>query len=138
MTNLNVNAVSRKIEMTKAFEKKASRVGTKEYEALVKAMRDFPTFEVVVKETTAKENNHKGLTVKYMDKLVAEMTNNDEKAIKDFKDVKKFYKDTNFSFSKVKEYFLTKYPTYKEFIAKAEIEKEEENTNITNLESEAA
>jgi len=138
MSNLKINIVTKEIEITKAFERKASKVGTREYAELVKVMHDFVGFNVVIKATAAKENSHKGLTVAYMDKLVAGMTGNNVKAIQDFNAVKDFYKDTNFSFSKVKEYFLTKYSNYKEFVARAEDEKEERNTNIVNLESEVA
>ena len=124
MNNIKINAVSRQIEISKAFEKRASRVGTREYEELVTALRDFPQFKIVMKTPTAKEYNHKGLTFEFMEKLIKYMTDNNQAAIDGFNNVKELCKGSNFHFSKPKEYFLLKYPNYKAFV---EIVKELDN-----------
>ena len=72
MTELNINRKARTIEMTKKFEKAASRVGSDEYKRLQEARRDYPTYKEVVKTSTAKsKESFKGLTYKYMKKYIA-------------------------------------------------------------------
>ena len=66
MTNLTINNKARTIEMTKKFEKAASRFGSDEYKALQEARKDYPTYKVIVKASTAKsKESFKGLTYEY-------------------------------------------------------------------------
>lgn len=71
MTNLTINNKARTIEMTKKFEKAASRFGSDEYKALQEARKDYPTYKVVVKTSTTKsKESFKGLTYDYMEKYI--------------------------------------------------------------------
>ena len=54
MTNLTINNKARTIEMTKKFEKAASRFDSDEYKALQEASKNYPAYKVVVKTGTAK------------------------------------------------------------------------------------
>lgn len=59
--------------ITKAFEKAASQIGSKEYEEMVKTLKDFPEFEVKYKEIKKKTNkqSYKGLTIDEMKRFVS-------------------------------------------------------------------
>ena len=54
LTNLTINNKARTIEMTKKFEKAASRFDSDEYKALQEASKNYPAYKVVVKTGTAK------------------------------------------------------------------------------------
>ena len=71
MTNLTINNKAHTIEMTKKFEKAASRFGSDEYKVLQEARKDYPTYKVVVKTSTTKsKESFKGLTYDYMEKYI--------------------------------------------------------------------
>ncbi|OUN23212.1 hypothetical protein B5G34_04260 [Flavonifractor sp. An82] len=85
MTNLTINNKARTIEMTKKFEKAASRFGSDEYKALQEARRDNPTYKVIVKTSTAKsKENFKGLTYDYMKKYIAAHDDKDKTIMAEF------------------------------------------------------
>jgi len=123
-TNIKIDAVKKEITMTKATAKKASSFGTTEYEHLVKAMKDFPSF--TVKITSPKPRDNRGLTKPLMKKLVREMTNNNAEAIAAFEGVIKCYEESSFHFSKPKAYFLAEYPNWREWLPQAEEQQEEQ------------
>ena len=49
-TGINFNHAEKEIIITKAFEKAANRVGSNEYNELVKIRRDFPDYTIRGKE----------------------------------------------------------------------------------------
>lgn len=63
--NVTINANNRTIEITKQFEKAASRFGSDEYKALKEAKLDNPTYRVVIKKK-ASGDRMKGLTMEYI------------------------------------------------------------------------
>ena len=64
---MKLNYSEKKIEITTAEAKKASRFGTDEYKALVEARKDYNDFEVIVIKSSAKRTEGmKGLTLAYM------------------------------------------------------------------------
>ena len=71
MTNLTVNAKTRKIELSKAYAKAASVYGSPEYNALQGARRDYPDFQVVTLKPSKRNDPFKGLTIQYMEKYIA-------------------------------------------------------------------
>jgi hypothetical protein len=123
-TNIKIGVLEKEITMTKATAKRASIFGTTEYEHLVKAMKDFPSF--TVKITSPKPRDNRGLTKPLMKKLVREMTNNNAKAIAAFEGVIKCYEESSFHFSKPKAYFLAEYPNWREWLPQAEEQQEEQ------------
>ena len=128
-----VNLISKEITINKAFARKAETMGTPEFEELKKAIQDFPQFSIKVKAPQAREKDHKGLTKDLMKKLVKEMSDNNQADIKKFNEVIALYEGTNFHFSKVKAYFLVKYPAYKDFLAEDENQVQETAAAITSL-----
>ena len=76
MTNITVNEAKRTIEVSKKFQKAASRYGSEEYKTLQEVRRDYPTFKVVVKTTKRKET-YSGLTYSYMESYI--LKHDDEK-----------------------------------------------------------
>jgi len=126
-TNIKINVLTEEITMTKATFKKASFVGTQEYEQLVKAKRDFPSFAVKILSPKVNKNTNKGLTMELMNKLIWIMANDDIKAIERFEEVKKSYAETNFHFSKPKAYFLSQYPTWRKWLP--QVEEKQSNIN---------
>lgn len=69
MTGLTINTNKGTIEMTKAYEKMASRFGTQEYKDLQQVKKDYPDFRVVVKKTKSGDRM-KGLDYTYMEKYI--------------------------------------------------------------------
>ena len=63
---MNVNFEKRTIEMTKSEAKAASRVGSEEYKALIEIRRELPGFETVIKTSSKRTVEYRGLTYKYM------------------------------------------------------------------------
>ena len=68
---VRVLRASRTIEITKSFDKAASRFGTREYEAMQQVRKDYPDFAIVVKTVRNKADHFKGLTYDFMEKYIA-------------------------------------------------------------------
>jgi len=72
MKNLTINYKNKTIEMSKSFAKAASEYGSVEYNELVSARNDFPTYRLVTKiERKKSANPSKGITYEYMSKYIA-------------------------------------------------------------------
>ena len=69
---VKVNRIAKTIEITKAFNRKASIYGTDEYEALTQICKDNAGFDVVLRTTTKKpsKSSMKGLTYDFMEKYI--------------------------------------------------------------------
>ena len=64
---IRVNRTNRTIEVSKSFDKAASRFGTREYEAMQQVRKDYPDFTIVVKTVRTKADHFKGLTYDFME-----------------------------------------------------------------------
>lgn len=51
MANITINEKKRKVEVSKAFAKAASRYGTDEYKILQEVRKDYPTFRIETRKT---------------------------------------------------------------------------------------
>ncbi len=71
--SVRINRNSRTIEVSKSFDKAASRFGTREYEALQQVRKDYPDFTIMVKTVRTKADHFKGLTYDFMEKYIAFM-----------------------------------------------------------------
>lgn len=74
MSNTNgieVSYAKRTIEITKSFEKKARKYTSAEYDILRKVRNDNPTFRIVIKTSSAKNNANKGLTFEHMNQYIS-------------------------------------------------------------------
>lgn len=84
MTNITINSKNNTIELTKAFEKKASQYGTMEYNNLQAVRRDYPTYSVVVLRSSSKKgaktlNDYlKKITFKQMEAFIKSHDENGE------------------------------------------------------------
>ena len=61
--SIRIVRTNRTIEVSKSFDKAASRFGTREYEAMQQVRKDYPDFTIVVKTVRTKADHFKGLTV---------------------------------------------------------------------------
>ena len=125
MTNLTINNKARTIEMSKKFEKAASRFGSDEYKMLQEARKDYPTYKVAVKTSTTKsKESFKGLTYEYMEKYIAAHDDENKTIMAEYgmlratSDEAKEMNATALPYGEVKKWFLDKYPVFKEFTEK--------------------
>lgn len=138
-TLVKVNLLKEEITMTKATARKASSVGSKEYEDFLKAKRDFPTFAVkVVSPETKKprENQNKDLKIALMREIIAVSTNNDEKAIEAFDTIRASTKGRSGCYTTPKAYFLERYPNWRNYLLKVENYRKEEAERQTEQQEE--
>ena len=108
--NYTINVIAKEIVMTKAFEKKASKVGTDEYNELVALMRDFPTFTIKVKDIKKKagKKTYKGLTVAEMRRFIATVGEKEVRVFDKVVEIAKQRHQTG-SYAVVKKWFLNNY-----------------------------
>ena len=130
MTNININYKKNTIEITKAFEKAASKYGSEEYNMLRQVCMDFPRFKVVVIKRKSSSNSFKGLTYEYMEKYIQEH-DEDENRMTEYKDLRGLSEDAeaacadSLSYGEIKAWFLNAYPEIKSF--------HERRANITTV-----
>lgn len=127
MTNLTINNKARTIEMTKKFEKAASRFGSDEYKMLQEARKDYPAYKVVVKASTVKgKESFKGLTYEYMEKYIAAHDDEDKSIMAEYKMLRGTSAEgmemnaAAHSYGEMKKWFFEKYPAFKEFTKSCE------------------
>lgn len=133
MTNLTINNKARTIEMTKKFEKAASRFGSDEYKMLQEARKDYPAYKVVTKTSSAKskgKDTYKGLTYGYMEKYIEAHDDENKTTMSEFKALRGIADNNNKeeagiitearSYKEIKVWFLAKFPAIKNFQDKQE------------------
>ena len=135
-TLIKINHAKEEINMTKATAKKASIIGTDEYRQLVEVKRDLPNYTVVIVSPKGKENSNKGLTLPLMETLIKAMSNDNQAAIEGFDKVRNYYQNSNFHFSKPKEYFVSHYPDWREWLPKIDERQEAQNLTVEKVEVE--
>jgi hypothetical protein len=122
MTNntITINSKKNTIEITKAFEKAASRFGSDEYNMLRQAHNDNPRFRVVVIRRKTSSVSFKGLTYEYMEKYIK--AHDEEGTIMaEFKDLRATSDAAieacaeALSYGEIKAWFLNTYPAIKTF-----------------------
>ena len=118
---MTINYKNRTIEITKKFEKAASRFGSDEYNMLRQARNDNPSFRVVVIKRKASSKSFKGLTYDYMKKYIEAHDDESKSIISEFNDLRAKSADAeaacadSLSYGEIKVWFLNKYPEIKEF-----------------------
>lgn len=107
-TNYSINAAKKEIIITKKFEKAANVIGSNEYKELVTLMKDFPNFEIKVKEIKKKANKktYGGLTIEEMKRFISTRT---EEEVILFEKVVTIAKQRKGSYAITKKWFLSKY-----------------------------
>ena len=114
-TTYSINHINKTITLTKAYAKRANTPGTKEFRELVSLHKNFPDYDIVMRTATitAEKETHGGLTINWMTDYIKNYIQ-DDIAIAEFEEVKKFYKSMNGYYGKMKAWFLNKYPDYQD------------------------
>ena len=97
-----------------AFLKKASKVGTPEYNALLKARHDFPDYTVEAnepKKAVAKMST-KGLTREFMELYIVNKFGMESQDYKSFESMRNLCNDTKNSYMAMRKWFTTRYPDW--------------------------
>ena len=111
---------SRTIEVTKRFDKAASRFGTPEYEALQQVRKDYPDFNILVKTIRTKADHFHGLTYDFLEQYSASHDDTDER-MKTFNDLRgksdeaQLFGFEAVSYGEIKAWFLKSYPEIEAF-----------------------
>ena len=106
MKKINVNYVSKKIELSESFAKKAGTVGSTEYQILVSVQKEYPNYNV---EVIKNKKSVKGIDCNFMRNYII---SHDESAtlLSDFEKL-----ITNkASYLEIKAWFIKKYPIFKD------------------------
>ena len=114
MANITMNFKKNAIEITKAFEKKASIYGSAEYRELIDAKKEFPNFRIVVK-TTKSNNSFKGMDYDFMREYISKH----EDAEKHTEELQELI-DKKLSYGEIKQWFVEIYPAFKEYKTRAQ------------------
>ncbi len=119
--NININNKKKSIEITKTFEKAASRLGSDEYNMLRQARNDNPNFRVVVIRRKPASASFKGLTYDYMEKYIMAHDDDKKTIMAEFKDLRGKSVEAeaacaqSLSYGEIKAWFLETYPAIREF-----------------------
>lgn len=120
MTTITINRKQRTIEISKAFEKAASRFGSDEYNMLRQACNDNPNFRVIVSKRKNTSSSFKGLTFEYMEKYIASH-DEDGSIMANYKDLRAKSDAAveacaeSFTYREIKDWFLDQYPEIRAF-----------------------
>ena len=118
--SIRINRNARTIEVTKTFDKAASRFGTREYEALQQVRKDYPSFTIVVKSVRTKVDHFAGLTYDFMEKYITSHDNADER-MATFMDLRAKSEEAqafgygSLSYGEIKAWFFRNYPEIEAF-----------------------
>ena len=121
-----VNAIERKIVITKAFYKKSLNPINPECAELARLMREYKGFSIELKETNKK--TYANLTFAKMEEYIGTQANS-EAMLEEFKKVKEVAKAKNQAYAAAKKWFFENYPEYKE---NGVCDKELGKTNVAN------
>ena len=114
MANITMNFKKNAIEITKAFEKKASIYGSAEYRELIDAKKEFPNFRIVVK-TTKSNNSFKGMHYDFMKEYISKQEN----AEKITEELNRLI-DMKLTYGEIKQWFIETYPVFAECKTRAQ------------------
>ena len=119
--SVRINRNSRTIEVSKSFDKAASRFGTREYEAMQQVRKDYPDFTIVVKTIRSKADHFKGLTYDFMEKYITSHDDDAKSIMKAFNDLRgksdeaQLFGAEALSYGEIKAWFFKTYPEIEAF-----------------------
>ena len=111
------------ITLTKAYAKKASTPGTKEFRELAQLHKNYPDYDIVMRTATVSDSKevHDGLTIELMEKIIArqpELKKEYDAFVafwgREVKDRKTGKTVKRASYGKTKSWFLKKVPNYQD------------------------
>ncbi len=116
-----INNKKNAIEITKTFEKAASRFGSEEYNLLRQARNENPRFKVVVIKRKTASVSFKGLTYEYMEKYINAHDDAEGTVMAEYEDLRATSEEAEAAcaeslyYGEIKAWFLNKYPEIKKF-----------------------
>ena len=123
--SIRSNRNSRTIEVSKSFDKAASRFNSEEYKALQQVRKDYPSFTIVVKTVRTKADHFKGLTYDFMEKYIA--SHDDAEArMAEFDNLRGKSEEAQLlgaaahSYGEIKAWFFKSYPEFEAFQRRCE------------------
>lgn len=109
MTNgYNYDALNNILTISASFAKKASKVGSMEYNVILKLRHDFPNLTI---QQEAKKEGKKSITFAQMETFIDRHRNKDE-LLKLFNNVRKLSRVQPMPYKYVKTWFENKFPYY--------------------------
>ena len=103
----NYDAISNTVTISASFAKKASQVGSEEYEIMLKLRKDYPNLKVMKEEKTGKAQ----VTYKMMEDFIR-LHRDSDALLKEFAGAKTLSKFHSMPFTFVKNWFLKTFPYY--------------------------
>ena len=103
----NYDAISNTVTISNTFAKKASQVGSEEYEIMLKLRKDYPNLKVMKEEKTGNAQ----LTYKKMEDFI-NMHRNKDGLLKAFKSAKTLSKFHSMPYTFVKNWFNETFPYF--------------------------
>lgn len=110
MANYTFDALTNTLTISASFAKKASKVGSLEYNVILKLRHDFPNLTI---KQEAKREGKKSITFAQMEAFIAMHRNADE-LTKLFNSVRKLSRVQPMPYKYVKTWFEDKFPYYSE------------------------
>lgn len=113
MRNITLNRNNRTIIISKAFEKKASKYGTPEYNELVEVQRDNAGFKVVVKAPAKTSSKTSRITLSDIKRYISfhdDENNSKMEELERMCNAKAHGEINNKSFFEIKKWFFEKFP----------------------------
>lgn len=133
---MTLNFENNTIEMTKVESKEAGKPNTEKYFELLELRKQFPTFQIVIKNVRKKKSTFKGLDYNYMERYIKKHDKEDESIMKEFNLMRGYVdgKKNEFidcaTYGEIKAWFLLKFPEIEEYNKK--VEELREATRIAN------
>ena len=112
--NMKVDFMHRTIIVSKKFMNQASKVGTSEYDLMLRMYRELPTFAITMKETARSTYRPVQPTYSAMQEYIQIADPNPEAAMDEFQQARQMARMTKNGYSLVRRWFLEKYPDYSE------------------------
>ena len=118
---LKIDFAKKKIIMSRSFAKKCSDTKSNEYAHLQSVRRDYPDYEVVLRQIKTNPNKrvYKGLTYEYMRDYIILHTEpeNEREALAEFEELLLISRcqSQSLRYPTIKNWFLKKYPEIAEF-----------------------
>ena len=106
MKNIRLDYAKETIEITKAFEKKASVYGSQAYNELATVRRDFPTFKLKISESKG-SNGFKGMDYDFMRNYIS-LHDNSEINSQRFETLIQ----NKLTYGEIKQWFVSTFPVF--------------------------
>jgi hypothetical protein len=118
-TTLKIDHAKEVITITKAYANRANVIGSEEYKELKQIRQDYPAYKIELRTAEIKKpkETHKGLTIEFMKTHIekraeVKLIDDLDVALAELEMVKKFNEGTRTYYTRMREWFLSKYEDY--------------------------